>query len=93
MLTHMNFYTSIATSVGKDWNSGESVYGPLQEGLLCTVSLAYAKQLLKPDSVLLNCLGRHLAFEVAIGLNGVVWTKAVDCMQAIVIRSVFVPEQ
>lgn len=51
------------------------------------MSISYSKQLLRPDSVLLNCLGRNLAFEIAIGVNGVVWIRSSDCLQSVVIRS------
>lgn len=83
----INSYKRVYCRVVKDWTSGESVYGSLNEGLVCHVTTSYCKSLLKPDCVLLNCLGRHLAFEIAIGLNGVVWVKAEECIHSIVLRN------
>ena len=83
-------YTRAHCRVVKDWTSGESVYGVLSEGLVSHVSTSYCKQLLRPDCVLLNCLGRHLAFEIAIGLNGVVWVKADEYINSIVLRNAIV---
>lgn len=75
------------SSTLKDWNQGESVYGPVQEGLIVSVTLQFAKDLLRPDNVLLNVLGRYFAFEVAIGLNGIVWMRCSDMLQSLLIKN------
>ena len=71
----------------RDWNQGASVYGALHEGLVITVTLYFAKELLKTDNVLLNVLGRHFSFEIAIGLNGVVWVKSSDVLQTLLVKN------
>jgi hypothetical protein len=44
--------------VKKDWSSGETIYGPLPQGLLINVATGFAKRLLRPDCVVLNCLSK-----------------------------------
>jgi len=72
--------TEIAcTSTGgsrKDWSTGETVYGGLPMGLIVRVSTGMAQRLLRPDCPLLLALSRHFAFELAIGVNGVVWFRS-----------------
>ena len=43
--------------------------------------------MLLPDCVALNALGKHFAFEVAVGINGVVWLRGVTDIETIVIRN------
>ena len=50
------------------------------------VSLEYGKQLLSPNCAVLNCLGKYLAYEVCIGMNGVVWIKSGSVKETIAIR-------
>lgn len=33
-------------------------------------------RLLVPGALVLKCLGQHIAFEVAVGVNGRVWVKS-----------------
>lgn len=80
--------TCISNSTSKkDWSSGETVYGPLSEGLLVRVSLNVARKMLHPESTLLKALGRRLVFEVAIGINGAVWLRCDDVVHSILIRN------
>ena len=51
------------------------------------MTISFAKQLLKPENVLLNVLGRHFAFETAIGMNGVVWIRCADMLKSLLIRN------
>eukprot|EP01029_Cantina_marsupialis_P029649 TRINITY_DN781957_c0_g1_i1.p1 TRINITY_DN781957_c0_g1~~TRINITY_DN781957_c0_g1_i1.p1 ORF type:complete len:248 (-),score=61.42 TRINITY_DN781957_c0_g1_i1:107-850(-) len=60
---------------GKDWMTGQSVYGPLKGGLMVPVSLQYSHKLMNPESAVLVSLGAHIPYEVAIGLNGRVWFR------------------
>lgn len=50
--------------------------GALRGGTLVKASLAYARRLLDPSCAVLNALGGRLAFEVAVGANGLVWVNA-----------------
>lgn len=65
-----------SSGVKKDWSTGETIYGSLPEGLLIRVSLTMARSLLRPDCAVLNALGKHLVFEVAVGMNGAVWLRS-----------------
>jgi len=73
--------------VRKDWSSGEALYGELRGGLLVKVSSATARGLLHPKSAVLTRLGAKLSFEVAVGINGVVWVRAADVVDMVVIRN------
>jgi len=81
--------TCISTSsIRKDWSSGATIYGPLaSEGVLLRVSIQQARSMLLPECVLLNSLGKHLAFEVTVGMNGLVWIKAGNVIHTIIIRN------
>jgi len=74
----------------KEWTTGETIYGPLSDGLIVNVSITHARSLLHPENVLLNALSRHFIFEVAIGVNGCIWFRAVGanrCVDMVVIRN------
>ena len=54
-------------------------FGHLKEGMLVSVSSAYARQLLAgppAQAPVLGALGSSLAFELAVGVNGRVWVAA-----------------
>eukprot|EP01034_Spumella_vulgaris_P037837 gene37837-46689_t len=70
---------------GEDVTS--SVYGELPQGLLVRLSVGRARELLKPDSVVLNALGSHFAFEAAVGMNGAIWVRAQSAVDSIIIRN------
>lgn len=56
--------------------TGQSVYGELKEGTIATVGLAHARRLLQPQCALLSVFGESIPFEVAIGMNGLVYVRA-----------------
>ena len=61
----------------RDWMTGEGCYGELKGGTAIRVSTGLARQLLKPDNVVLSELSNlKLAFEVAVGANGLVWVHS-----------------
>eukprot|EP01083_Nonionella_stella_P070167 187582_1 len=60
----------------KEWMTGEALFTNLVNGYLFECSLKLARDLLSDESHVLNCLGRTVAFEVAIGVNGRVWVKS-----------------
>ncbi|CAM9773993.1 unnamed protein product, partial [Phaeothamnion confervicola] len=62
--------------VAKDWNTGQSTFGELKDGMAVRCSLMHARSLMRPESAVLNALGRRVPFEVAVGVNGVVWVNA-----------------
>ncbi|XP_002963728.2 putative exosome complex component rrp40 [Selaginella moellendorffii] len=54
-----------------------SGYGPLKEGYLFECSTGLARSLLgTPTYPVLEALGKSLAFEIAVGVNGRVWVKS-----------------
>ena len=69
----------------RDWMTGASLYGELKGGMLVSVSLAHARRLLRPQCALLAALGASLAFEVAVGVNGLVYVRAPTTRQAVII--------
>lgn len=74
-----------AATRARDWMSGASLYGELKGGMLVRVSLAHARRLLRPRCSLLAVLGSSLAFEVAIGVNGLVYVRAQTTRQLVII--------
>lgn len=56
--------------------TGQSVFGELKEGTVCRVSSAVARRLLEPDCSVLMRLGANIPFEIAVGVNGLVWVRA-----------------
>ncbi len=40
------------------------------------LSAACARHLLTPDCPALHALGKHISFEMVVGLNGLVWIRA-----------------
>lgn len=60
----------------RDWMTEEGTYGPLKGGTQLRISLGLARELLKPHNVVLNTLGTLVPFEVAVGVNGVLWVHS-----------------
>lgn len=63
----------------KDWMTDEGTYGQLKGGCTATISLGLAQELLLPNNVVLDALGRAaIPFEICIGVNGMVWVKTME---------------
>lgn len=61
----------------KDWMTDEGTYGQLKNGTCIPISLGLAKELLNPNNVVLESLGKSgLKFEICIGANGYVWVNS-----------------
>lgn len=63
------------------------MHGELRDGLLLRLPVLAAVRLLEPDCAALNALGRHFAFEAAVGVNGAVWVRAAAVEDTIVLRN------
>jgi len=82
------------TGSKKEWTTNETIYGELSNGLLIHLSnLSIVNTLLVPDCTVLNSLGKHFAFEVAIGMNGLIWIRSQDNMITIIIRNAILNSQ
>ena len=67
---------SLADAGRKDWVTGEGVFGPLPgdgTGAVVRVALQFAREMIANECPVLSMLGRRVSFEVAVGVNGVVW--------------------
>jgi exosome complex component RRP40 len=62
----------------KDWVTGQGVFGELRGGRLVHASLGLARRLLDPRCALLAALARAFPFELAVGVNGLVWAAAAE---------------
>ena len=60
----------------RDWLTGESVFGRLAGGHVVSVSLGHARRLLDAQCAVLAAAGAAIPFEVAVGVNGMVWVQA-----------------
>jgi exosome complex component RRP40 len=71
----------------KEWMTGQAIFGELKGGTLLTVEISFARTLLDPECVLLAALGASLPFEMAVGLNGIVWINAKEIRHVIAITA------
>lgn len=71
----------------KEWMTGQALFGELRGGTLITVGIAFARSLLDPNCALLEALGAALPFEMAVGLNGVVWVNAKELQHVVAITA------
>ncbi|CAH0513502.1 unnamed protein product [Peronospora belbahrii] len=71
----------------KDWMTGLAIYGELIDGYVFKTSIGLAKSLLREECQVLASLGKSLAFEVAIGVNGVVWVNSKTTKNIIIISN------
>jgi exosome complex component RRP40 len=76
-----------ASQTKKDWSSGEALYSELTDGMVLQISTTHARNLLHPKNLLLTELGRYISFEVAVGCNGLVWLKAGNIVDSVIIRN------
>jgi len=71
----------------KDWVTGESLFGELKGGYQFECSLGLARKLVTDDCFVLNCLGKLLPFELAVGANGRVWVNSAHTMHTVLISN------
>jgi exosome complex component RRP40 len=76
------------TGIKKDWSSGEATYQGLGEGIICRTTILFAEKLLHPQCPVLNQLGGKVAFELAIGANGIVWVAAQTISESVLVKNV-----
>lgn len=70
----------------KDWLTNEGTYGPLYGGTSFRVSLGLARELLRPNNVVLAALDQSgVPFEIAVGVNGMVWVNSSEAEYMIMI--------
>ncbi|XP_054721934.1 exosome complex component RRP40-like [Uloborus diversus] len=55
------------------------------DGFMFPVSLEYCRKLLVPNSPILKRLSQNVPFEIAIGLNGIIWIKSVSLHKTLVL--------
>lgn len=68
--------TSDGSGPHMDWSTGQCVYGELKGGQIAQVSTDLARRLLIPETPVLAHLALEFPFEVAVGLNGLVWYQS-----------------
>lgn len=72
----------------KDWMTNEGCYGPLKGGTCCRVSIGLARELLHPHCLVFAELAQSkIPFEVAIGVNGVVWIHSGEPDHTILVQN------
>jgi exosome complex component RRP40 len=69
----------------KSWVACAGPFGELKKGFVFEVSLGYAETLLSLECAVVNELGKHLAYELAVGHNGRVWVASASIKNCIVI--------
>jgi len=72
----------------KDWMTNESAYGELRGGTTCQISTGLSRELLHLESVILQALAMtKWPFEVAVGVNGIVWMHSSTPEHTVAIRN------
>ena len=72
----------------RDWMTNEGTYGELKGGNVQRISLGLARELLRPNNVVLAELAQHnIAFEVAVGVNGISWVHSTQPEYTILIQN------
>lgn len=74
----------------KDWVTGESLFGELKGGYLFDCSLGLARKLVTDDCFVLQCLGRHIPFELAVGANGKVWVNSATTIHTVLVSNAII---
>lgn len=71
----------------KDWASGEALFGELIGGLTFNISVGFACKLMEKECAILESLAHFFAFEIAIGMNGIIWIDAKKNDELILIKN------
>jgi exosome complex RNA-binding protein Rrp4 len=79
--------TCVCEGESKSWVTGAGPFGELKKGYVFDVSVGYALALLSLDCAVVNELGKHVAYELAVGHNGRVWVAAPSIKHSIVIAN------
>eukprot|EP00937_MAST-01D_sp_MAST-1D-sp2_P000880 g880.t1 len=77
----------VVNGTKKDWMTGDATFGELRGGYGITCSVAYARQLLRPDNPVLTAIGKCAPFEAAIGHNGRVWVNAASAKHVVFVAN------
>eukprot|EP01126_Amoeba_proteus_P041394 TRINITY_DN444_c0_g1_i4.p1 TRINITY_DN444_c0_g1~~TRINITY_DN444_c0_g1_i4.p1 ORF type:complete len:165 (-),score=26.12 TRINITY_DN444_c0_g1_i4:94-588(-) len=68
-------------------------FGPLEGGYMFKCNTALCRDCLAEDSVILNSLGQHLPYEVAVGINGRIWVKSTNVINTILVSNCILNSQ
>ena len=76
-------------TVKKDWASGESQFGELKNGCVFPLKTSSCRRLSQvSESHVLQALGKVMAFEICVGVNGRFWVSADDPRDVVFIGNV-----
>lgn len=72
----------------KDWMTNEGCYGELRGGTCCKISTGLARELLHPQNTVLSELAKaKIPFEIAVGVNGLLWIHSAAPEYTILIQN------
>lgn len=78
----------------KDWMTNEGTYGILTGGTCRKIPLGLARELLYPNNLVLQELGRkNIPFEVCVGVNGMLWVHSSRPEYTILIQNAILNSQ
>merc|ERR1712194_599531 len=77
----------------KDWMTNEGTYGELKGGTCQKIPLGLARELLHPKNLVLHELSKSIAFEVCIGVNGLLWVHSTRPEYSILILNAIMNSQ
>jgi len=68
-------------------------FGPLEGGYMFNSTSGLARDCLSENSPVLNELGKYLAYEVAVGVNGRIWVNSTTPWNTILVANAIVTSQ
>jgi len=68
-------------------NNKAEVFGELNSGYIFKTSLSLSRSLLSNKSPILTCLGKKIAYEIAVGMNGRVWINSTHTTNIILLSN------
>eukprot|EP00924_Labyrinthula_sp_SR-Ha-C_P007211 snap_masked-scaffold_8-processed-gene-12.41-mRNA-1 protein AED:0.58 eAED:0.58 QI:0/-1/0/1/-1/1/1/0/249 len=74
--------------IKKDWASGEALFGELKGGTVFEVGVGLSEWFLGKGENILAKVGEKINFEIVVGMNGLIWMKADNEKEMIVLRNV-----
>lgn len=77
-----------SNTVKKNWNSGESLFGQLKDGLEIKIPPFFAAFLLKNEEFF-SIIQKRIKIEVCVGINGILWIKVANLQNYTTLENFF----
>ena len=68
----------------------EDGFGELKDGWVFELPQNMCRKLMSMNCPILDCIGEYTPFEIAVGINGLVWVRSIDAVKDVAIESCIV---